>query len=316
MQSIVLALLLAAGPVEYMKIVTNSKLTYKIGRNPATVPAEDLTCGRHEPSKKVKLEALQLLNAGDALFDKEDYAGAAKKFEASIAADPAAPMGYFFLGDALLNSGEAEAALAQYRKGIALDLMLPSGHLFAQSALVELDRRDEAREEIVKALAADPRYEPVWKIADKPERWNAKPVVRHTFDVPSGYLGKRQGDSIELWGGPDNNFLFYATCKAVWANEPQFAKKHVANGWSIEEEHACVGAWLEGEYNKAGRKVDKLDPRARHLWDVSNSKLLDGYILFEIIGQHCPMAMATLDDASRGQLEQYIRKYVIVSAGQ
>jgi tetratricopeptide (TPR) repeat protein len=265
----------------------------------------------------VKLEALNVLNEGDELWDKKDYKGAAEKFKASIAADPGAPMGYFFYGDALLNgAGDAEAALAQYRKGIALDPTLPTGHFFAHTALVELDRRDEAREEIVKALTYYPGYEAIWKIADKPQRWNAKPVVRHKFDPPDGIVGKRQGDSIDIWGGPDSTWLMYAICKAAWANEPQFAKNHPVRGWSTLEERACVGAWLLGQYNKADQKIDKLDPLARHVWDVAQNKLLDGYVLFEIIGQHCPMAMATLDDESREQVEQYIRKYVIVPAGK
>lgn len=320
---------LVIDPLQYLKIMADSKLVYNVGSSAAKTPAEVLNCPHRDPSMRVvlegkekklvpwnvKLEALNLLNEGEQLWDKQDYKGAAEKYQASIAAAPDAPTGYFFYGDALLG-GDAEAALAQYRKGIALDPTLPTGHFFAHTALVQLGRRDEAREEIVKALTYDPGYEAIWKIADKPERWNAKPVVRHKFDPPEGIVGKRQGDSIDLWAGPDHQWLMYAICKAAWANEPQFAKQHPTRGWSTSEERACVGAWLVGQYNNADQKVDKFDPLARHVWDVAQNKLLDGYILFEIIGQHCPLALATLDDASRDQVEQYIRKYVIVPAGK
>jgi tetratricopeptide (TPR) repeat protein len=322
---------LVVDPVQYLKIVGESKLVYNIGEAAAKAPAVVVNCPRREPNMRVvadgkekklvawdvKPEALTVLNEGDELWDKNDYDGAAEKFKASIATDPGAPTGYFFYGDVLLTGkGDAEAALAQYRKGIALDPTLPQGHFFAHTALVKLGRRDEAREEIVKALTYYPGYEAIWKIADKPERWNAKPVVRHRFDPPDSIVGKRQGGSIDVWGGPDGKWLMYAICKAAWANEPQFEKQHPAHGWSTQEERACVGAWLFGQYNKADQKPDKLDPLARYVWDVAQNKLLDGYVLFEIIGRHCPMALATLDDESRDLVERYIRKYVIVSAGK
>ena len=317
------------GPEDYLQITIDSKLHYNMIQQPAKTPIEELNCPRRDESTRVvmngkekklvawqpKAEAVKLLNEGEELWQKNDYAAASQKYKAAIDADPDVAAGYFFYGDALLfGADDSSAALVQYRKGIALDPTLPSGHFFAHRALVRLGRYDDAREEVIKALTYYPGYEVIWKLADKPEQWNAKPVVRHRFDVPAGLLGKRQGDSIDIWAGPDFKFMTYAICKAVWTNEPQFAKRHVPQGWSNDEERACVASWLMGELNRAKGKPEAMPPLAQHLYDVTQNHLLDGYIFFEIIGQHCPLGLATLDDASRDQIEQYIRKYVIVPA--
>ncbi|HJQ37353.1 MAG TPA: hypothetical protein VKB93_09455 [Thermoanaerobaculia bacterium] len=134
-------------------------------------------------------------------------------------------------------------------------------------------------------------------------------------------------DGIDIFAGENSEWLGYALCKAVWANEPRFSKKHQANGWSLEEEHACVLNQLMGVYNATEAKLSKqasapvsekaiiaaLPPREAHIFEAANAHLLDAYILFEIIGRNCPMMLSTMNDQARQQVEAYIRKYVIVA---
>jgi tetratricopeptide (TPR) repeat protein len=327
------------GVADYMKIISDSKLRYNIATEPAKKPVKEMDCPRRDLSTRVvkkgagkslvdwelKPEAKKLLAEGETFWDQKNFASASEKYKAAIDADPEAATAYFYYGDALLfGADDSASALVQYRKGIALDPTMPSGHLFASTALTRLGRRDDAREEIIKALTYYPGYEAVWKITANPELWNARPIVRHKFEPPAGYLGENGPDGIDVYAGKDLKWLGYAMCKAAWANEPRFAKDHQAGGWSNKEERACIAAQLEGDFNKAekaageGAKHEQimaaLDPLDQHLWDVINEKLLDGYIYFEIIGQHCPLALSMMDDESKAQVEQYIRKYVIVPA--
>ncbi|HYU24459.1 MAG TPA: tetratricopeptide repeat protein [Thermoanaerobaculia bacterium] len=351
MRSIVVLLLFAAtaiaddvlGPAEYMKIMEASKLHYKIGTEPAKTPVAMMNCARRDETTRLVVEknrkklidwtiapeAKKLLEEGEVLYKANNYAGAAEKYKAALAADPQAVSGYYFLGDTLLfGKNDAAAALEQYQKGIALDPTMPSGHFFASSALVRLGRHDEAREEIIKALTYHPAYESVWKIADKSEqRWNIKPVARFKFEPPAGYLGVRNGDSIDVSIGANGEWLGYAICKAVWANEARFRKQHVEGGWSVEEENACIANQLMGRYNMTEAALDKrgrpkptneqivaaMPPLEQHLWEVAKAQLLDGYILFEVMGQHCPLAISTLSDDAIKQVDAYIRRYVIVA---
>jgi tetratricopeptide (TPR) repeat protein len=339
------------GPADYLKILIDSKLHYKILSEPSKTPEKQMTCDRRTYSTRlvtkgnskslvewtVKPEAAKLLDEAETLYQAEKIDEAGAKYKAAAEADPEAVSAVLFYGDTLLmgSTKDAAAALVQYRKGIALDPTLPMAHFFAATALAELGRHDEAREEIIKALTYHPAYEAVWKIAASvPERWNARPVVRYKFEPPAGFLGVKGKDgSIDVYGGAKGEWLGYALCKAVWANEARFSKQHSTDGWSIEEEHACVGNELLGRLNTAestlieqqkkngvakpvvteAEVIAAMSPLGRHLDEVVKAGLLDGYILFEIVGQRCPLAMSMTNDDGLKEIDRYIRKYVIVA---
>lgn len=337
------------GPADYLAIMTASKLRYNLLGAPSKTPVAEMRCPRRDETTRVKVEgrektlvawtikvdAKKLLDEGEALYQAEDLPGAAEKYKAAIATDPEAVSGYYFYGDTLLfGAKDAAAALAQYEKGIALDPTMPSGHFFASTALVLLGRTDDAREQIIKALTYHPPYEMVWKIAPQShDRWNIKPIVRHTFEPPAGSVGVKGANGTDIYIGAGGEWLGYATCKAVWASEAKFRKRHRVDGWSLDEERACVLNQLMSRYNqteaameeeqkkrgvaspavKEDETIAALAPLDRHLFDVAKAQLLDGYILFEIIGQHCPISLSLMDDASIKQVDGYIRRYVIVA---
>ena len=318
------------GPAEYLKILAGSRLKYRILSEPSKTPVELQTCARRDESMRVvqkgaekslapwplKLEVAQKLSEGEKLFQAKKYDEAAALYKAAIEADPELAAAYLFYGDALLfGKKDPAAALAQYQKAIALDATLPMPHMFASTAYAQLGRKANAREEIIKALTFYPAYPAVWKIAaQNPGTWGAKPVVRHPFNPPRGYLGTAGKEGIDVYAGADNEWLSYALCKAVWANEERFKKHHGKGGWSVVEEQACVLNHLMAAFSKAGENPDALAPLERHLFDVVRAELLDGYILFEIIGQHCPIMLSVMSDGARQQVEAYIRKFVIVAA--
>ncbi len=341
---VVLSFSLSAGeilqPADYLEILADSRLTYKITAEPSKSPVEELKCPRRDErtrvvvengekklaARDVKLEALKLVFEGEAHYRAERMKEAREKYAAAIATDPRIISAYLFDGDALLiGANDPAAALEQYRKGIALDPTLPSGHFFASTAYAQLGRLKEAREEVVQALVFYPGYESVWKTGTRsPAFWGIRPMVRHAFEPPAGFIGRKTPNGIDVFTGKDGEWLGYAMCKAVWANEPQFADKHKGtSGWSLEEERACllnhVAATLNAtearlkKEGKGGGAVAAMPARERHIYDVSRAQLLDGYILFEIIGQRCPMAMSLLQDDLTKELEKYIRAYVVVA---
>lgn len=332
------------GPAEYLKIVAESKLQYNIGSKPARMPVDLPACPRRDESMRVvqrggekKLapwpmnpEIIGPLSEGRKLFQAEKFEEAAAKYAAALEKDPEFAPAWLFYGDTfLMGAKDPAAALKQYQKAIALDPTLPRPHFFASTAYVQLGRKSDAREEIVRALAYNPSYEAVWKVAlDNPEFWGIRPVVRRRFEPPPGYLGTKGPNGIDIFAGENNEWLGYALCKAVWANEERFRKGHSANGWSLEEEHACVLNQLIGVYNATEAKLEKqartpvtekavaaaMPPREAHIFDAAGAHLLDAYILFEIIGRNCPMMLSTMNDQARQQVEAYIRKYIIVAA--
>lgn len=336
-------------PAQYLKIMTESKLSYSIGAAVKT-PMEPTTCPRRDESMRLiadgnkkklvpwplKPEAQKAFQEGEALFQAQKYDEAGAAYQRAIAADPEMAAAYLTYGDTLLFGAkpDAAAALEQYRKGIALDPTLPSAHFFASTALLRLGRSDEAREEIIKALTSYPSYDAIMKNANAlPAQLHIEPIVRHPFEPPAGLVGVRHGKTIEIAMAPEGKWLGYSLCKAAWANEPQFASEHSAGGWSLSEERACVVNEFLARYNAIESTLTKekkangtanpsvtqaeiiaaADPWETHMIDVMANHLLDGYILFEIIGNHCPLSMSMLDETPLQSVEGYIRRYVIVA---
>ena len=332
------------GPAEYLKIVSESKLQYNISSRPSKAAMALPSCPRREESMRVvqrgaekklapwpmKLEIVPLLSEGEKFFDAEKFDEAAAKYAAAIEKDPESATAYLFYGDTfLMGADDPASALTQYQKAIALDPTLPRPHFFASTAYLQLGRKADAREEIVRALTYAPSYESIWKLARRdPELWGNKPVTRHPFEPPQGYLGVQGPNGIDVFAGSNNEWLGYALCKAVWANEDRFKAGHHPGQWSLEEEHACVLNQLMSVYNATGTKLEKeakgrtitekdvvaaLPALEAHLYHAANAHLLDGYILFEIVGRNCPIMLSTMNDDAKRQVEGYIRKYVIVA---
>jgi tetratricopeptide (TPR) repeat protein len=331
-------------PAAYLKIVADSKLQYNVGSQPSGTPVEIRTCPDPQGPLRVverdgekKLvpwltspQAGKLLAQGEKSFQAGEHIDAAARFTLAIEKDPESIMAHLFLGDAFLIGGnDPEMALAQYQKAIALDPTFPSGHLFAATAYVQLGRKADARNEIVRALTYHPLYEPVWKIArGTPQTWGIRPVRSHRFEPPKGYLGTKGPKGIDVFGGANGEWLGYAVCKAVWANEPRFQSKRTDGGWSLDEESACLRNQVASVYDATKTKLQgkssapvaeskviaALPALEAHLREVANEDLLLGYILFEIVGRNCPVALRVIDDAMTRQVEGYIRKYVIVAA--
>ncbi|HKO02623.1 MAG TPA: hypothetical protein VJ032_13070 [Thermoanaerobaculia bacterium] len=219
-------------------------------------------------------------------------------------------------------------AASDQKRAASSDTMSPKGHFAAANAHAEAGRLNEAREELVKALVGDPSFGAALTALEKqPEAYGVNALVSHPFNPPSGLVGNKKGDMVELSAG-DGGWLGYSLCKAVWMYEPDFRKLHGGakkNEWSVNEESACITNAVVTEMNSTRKKLEDnggkpkdadvvaaLPDSLRFIREVSDKNLLDGYVLFEVLGQHCPDAIASLDDASRAELERYIRAYVVV----
>jgi tetratricopeptide (TPR) repeat protein len=336
----------------YLKVLVDSKLTYNVASGPVKDPVSlDLSCAQRDEKKRVvvvdgakklvdwnvKPEAQALIDAGEALYAEKKYAEAGEKYRAAGVADPNAITAFLYYGDTLLlGKQDAAAALEQFQRALALDTTLAPGHFFAANALAMLGRTRESQDEVVKALIYRPAYDDLFEVLkDNPRAYGVRRPLRHRFQPPPGLVGKKNGNAVDVSTGANGAWLGYATCKAVWMNEPGFRREHgvTSDAWSMKEERACIANELIAEMNSTrttlveklakvtGRPVTEADVVSMlpgslpHIYEVAKKNMLDGYILFEILGQRCPIAMSTLGDAEIAQLERYIREYIVVPAG-
>lgn len=333
-------------PAWYLQRLADSKNVYNVESKPASNPIDEYTCktrvgevarirsGDHWTLgiPKRHPDSAKLLAEGEELFHQKQYAEAAVRYRKMIELDANDAIAHLLYGDVyFFGDRDYAAAAAEYRKALAIDAANPMAHFFSANALMRLDRPDEARAAVVAALSYNPVYESLYKALDTdPDAFGLRPMARHRFDPPRGYLGKADGKGITIYGG-DGEWLTYAICKAVLRNEPAARKEVLGDAEeveaSFEEERACVAAHVDGNLNRtratlekaAGKKpVSDADvrkaasPLVRHLVEVLETGLFDGYVAFEILGQRCPIAAPMYPEELHQQVEKYVARYVVV----
>jgi len=334
-------------PAWYLKQLADSKHVYSVESKPAPDPIDEYTC-RTRVGKVARIrsgnrwtlgipqrhpDAAKLLAEAEELFDEGQFAEAAARYRKMIELDPNDVLAHLFYGDVFfVGESDYAGALAEYRKALAIDPANPSAYFFSANALMRLDRADEARAAVAAALSYNPVYESLYKVLDtNPEAFGLRPLARHRFDPPGGYLGKPDAKGIAIFGGEDGEWLTYAICKAVLRNEPAARKEVLGDAVeveaSFEEERACVTAHVEGNLNRARAMLEKTagtkpvsdadvlaaaSPLVRHLAEVLQTGLLDGYVAFEILGQRCPIAAQMYPEPLHREVETYVARYVVV----
>jgi tetratricopeptide (TPR) repeat protein len=334
-------------PTWYVQQLTDSKHVYNMDSKPASNPIDEYTCKTRPGSlarirsgdrwtmgiPKLHPDSAKLRAEGEELFHKKQYAEAGVRYRKMIELDPNDASAHLFYGDVFFfGDRDYAAAVAEYRKALAIDATNSMAYFFSANALMRLDRPDEARAAVVAALSYNPVYEGLYKVLDaRPDAFGLRPMARHRFDPPRGYLGKPDGNGITIYGGNDGEWLTYAICKAVLRNEPAARKEILGNAEEVEatfkEERACVAAHVDGNLNStratlekaAGKKpVSDADvrkaapPLVRHLAEVLETGFLDGYVAFEILGQRCPIAAPMYPEPLHQEVEKYVARYVVV----
>jgi tetratricopeptide (TPR) repeat protein len=287
-----------------------------------------------EPAKK----AAPRFEAAEKLFAEKRYSEAAVEYRKGLDLDPHYGLGWLYSGDVPFHQGDYESALKAYRRALALDPSHPQAHHFAGHALLKLGRLDEAETEYVRALVYDPAYKGAWDGLTYLGRLAGFAVRRHEFSPPADVLGQREGSRVAIAVGETSEWLGYLLCKAVWRNEPEY--RRTKNGgedvdessWSTAEERECLANYvatnlslarvrLEQEAVQKGLPKEEVSEEkvlaaapevVRHLHEVMEEGLLDGFIAVEYLGRRCPMAVSLLSDDVLNDAESYLRRFVIV----
>ncbi|HEX4964729.1 MAG TPA: tetratricopeptide repeat protein [Thermoanaerobaculia bacterium] len=271
---------------------------------------------------------------------------AADAYAKGLTLSPEYGPGWGYAGDVQFARKDYAGALGFYRKALALDPSLAQAHHFAADSLFKLGRLSEAENEYVQALIYEPSYEEVWKVLQIVGPRAGFMAHRPAISTPAGAIGENVEGKVEI-GVANREWLPYLNCKAVWRHEDAYRKARLAAApqrysrsltlagttytWSVVEEAECLRSYVAGNLSttaarleeqgagsgqEAGVSREKVLAAApelvRTLVQVEDADLLDGFILFALFGQRCPMAVALFSDAERGQMERFIRKLVIV----
>lgn len=260
-------------PFEYIKLMTESKLTYQVGAEvKAPLPVVDCperplhTRWVTSPDGSGRLlpwnpsaAAKEHFDEAERQFQKKDLEAAEVAYARGLEIDPDYGPGWVTSGDVPFMRGDLEGALQRYRKGLALDPTLPQGHRFAARALLRLGKPEEAEDEVIAALVWDPKYSFAWGGLEEIAKARGFKVDRPRYALHAA-IGERKGKEIPLAisKGTDEienaSLLSYTMCKAVWRHEDAFRNRQLgttgqAYAYTLTEERACAFAALTAELN-------------------------------------------------------------------
>ncbi len=299
--------------------------------------------GRHLEPWQAKPDAKSHFDKAEEAFREKKPDEAAKEYAACLAIDPGYAPAWLFSGDVPFDRGDYATALADYRKAIELDPTNAQGHRFAADALRRLQRWPEAEDEYIRALARDPGYKEAWEALERLGKQVGFKVERHPFRPPADSLGELADNKIQIRIDSDNpnsiGWLAYFSCKAVWRAESAYREKHggekARHSWSTNEEEECIfnyayGTWngVEGKLSDEAKKTTPAGPEpseeqirallpedVRFLLGVMKADMLWQYVVVEELGQRCPRPIALFPTKSFEEIEDYIRRFVIVRPG-
>lgn len=128
----------------------------EITRQEFTMPkAPERTAGTGGPDPGAgSEEAIELYNAGAALYNEGDRGAALEKFQAAVEVDPEFAAAWQRLGTLAAASADHETALAAAERWLEIEPESQEARLLRYDALVELGREAEARELMDELLAS------------------------------------------------------------------------------------------------------------------------------------------------------------------
>ncbi len=258
----------------------------------------------------VKPETEEPLGEAEALYDKKDFEGAAKKYRAVLEIDPKFYLVHAGLGDCALFSDKAAAALEHYDRAIELNPDDYRLHFYRGNALARLGRTKEAVESFVTSLVLKPRN-PILlgHLRKNGQQWGIK--VQDELFVPRAFV-RKEGRAVAVYA--DSYWLGWAACKAYWMGETTHRQEMTgssAPGWSTLEEMECLVA-LIGAHEVLGAKDGSApNPAIDKLAQAVKDKLAGAFAVYELGSRLDPQIGLKLDPASRYSVRRYVKKYVL-----
>jgi len=274
------------------------------------------------------------MREGEAAFAKGEFDAAIAAYDRALALDPKQYNAALFIGDVYFKKGEHDQAGQGFLRAIGIDPNRETAYRYWGDSLSTQNRASEAREQFISAVVAEPYERKSWvglsqwaehqkmsirnpvihppgKIEDKGVNEKGQSQTNITLD-PSMLNPNAKKDGTSCW-------FMYTLARATWHGE-RFQKEFPAEKQyrhSLPEEvdgfQLVIGQVKEGLKKK---EIKKLDPALATLVKLSDSGLLEPYILLAVADSGIAKDYPSYRDAHREKIRQYISEWMLQPAAQ
>lgn len=303
-------------PSEIFKMLEKSEVKYDLNTLKKPIPEKDyseklnaLNRYRVMVDSTITTVEYALRGPAKAYFDKAEgffnsNADSALHYYTLMRTEqPELYFGLTYTGQLFERKGDYRTAMEWFREAIKVNYIDYMAHWFLADAYVVMGEMDKALDEILIAQILNrnnPRLKKslanILKKVKRPYKdWYFTPQVEIT-----GISEKEVGISM------NNHWMGYALAKALWEFEPGYRQSMggVENKFSMTEYKECFYSLLVGlENSKANLK--KM-PQLRMMREAALGKLLDEYILFEVLLPDYPFAAYQLSEETIAGVKNYL----------
>jgi hypothetical protein len=175
-----------------------------------------------------------------------------------------------------------------------------------------LGRLDDAYDAYVRALALSPRHPRIINSISN----RAAELGVTVFDDPflPQAAARQEGDTMMIYATEPTHWWIYGLCKAVWLAEESHRIDLTGSSehnWTNTEERECLANLIARYHTNRDEGEVEPEPALDRLLAILDHGNLDGFVFYEIGGPATPDMILLLPDASRREIEAYVRGFVL-----
>ena len=266
---------------------------------------------------RVNAAADRLLAEAEPHYRQRRFAEAVALYQRALQVQPDYYPALLDLGDVAQMEGDAEEALRRYERAVQVNPMDHRGHFLRGNALLELDRAAPALDAYARALALRPRNKVVLDGIEARQQRLGIRLVRDFFP-PRGVV-RAAGRGVDILFDTERpHWLAWAACKGLWLGEEQHRRTLTGvseHHFTVLEETECLGALLQAYVRERVTGDSEEEPELERVGRIAAAGNLPELILYELGSRRSPHAVLLLDEAQRGRMERFLRRFAFEKRG-
>ena len=239
-----------------------------------------------------------LMGMADEAMQQRDYGTTLTRYRQIMGSDPNFDPIYMLLGDLYLAQDSLDSAKVNLQQAVNLNFIDFKAHQLLAETFWKMGKRDSAVAEMTIAHVLninDPKIKGELENyrMSSGRYWNGRAINPQ-------YRILKKGDTIKVMATQD--WIGYATVKAVWRYEPGYARKMLGfdpagNTFTMmEEKEALIGSMM------ANKDLGLINPAIEQGY-------FDEFVLYEIAGPRHPLNLIVLPKEVIMRVAQYVDKF-------
>lgn len=280
------------------------------------------------------LEADKAMRDGEAAFVQGNLDKALAAYQRALQLDPQLYEAALFAGDMLNKNGHPESSGEWFARAVAINPDRETAYRYWGIGLFKQKKMNEARDKFIEAYITEPYNRLAANGLIEWAEFSKVTPAHPKIDIPVNVSSSKPGEvSIKVeTPAPDKEdngsaaWMVYGLVRGSWLSgkdgklSEKFAKQYPEEKTYrhslAEEADALRLVAVSLREQMKSKTIKSLDPSLSNLLKLSDSGLLEAYILLARPDQGIAQDFAAYRKANRDKLRRYVVEYILTGGGQ